>query len=226
MELSNYLQSHFPGLKLMPSIYQQWNIGIPFTFAKEIYQFNEQGQLNMDRFELVYEQATTLFNELFASEDEVMLVTSMYKMVEKEKRTRKLKVYQSHLKQCKKLYQLQVETMPYPFEAEDADVYQLKQFSLLCQCRDIQIESLIKAAAHEDFPLKPRFGGYHVNYPDVFLINLTRDVIFFIYDDRGCEVIARNVQILRQLYEKYGNWIDEVDRADVVQRLGMEKDVL
>lgn len=220
MELSNYLQSQFPGLKLMPSIYQQWHIGIPFTFAEEIYQFNEQGQLNMDRFELVYEQATTLFKELFASEDEVMLVTNMYKMAKKEKRTRKLKVYQSHLKQRKKLYQLQVETMPYPFEAEDAGAYQLQQFSLLCQCRDIQIDSLIKAAAHEDFPLKPRFGGYHINYPDVFFINLTRDVIFFIYDDRGCEVIARNVQILRQLYEKYGNWIDEVDRADVVRRLG------
>lgn len=220
MELSNYLQSQFPGLKLMPSIYQQWNIGIPFTFAEEIYQFNEQGQLNMNRFELVYEQATTLFKELFASEDEVMLVTKMYKMAEKEKRTRKLKVYQSHLKQRKKLYQLQVETMPYPFEVEDAGAYQLQQFSLLCQCRDVQIDSLIKAAAHEDFPLKPRFGGYHVNYPDVFFINLTRDVIFFIYDDRGCEVIARNVQILRQLYEKYGNWIDEVDRADVVRRLG------
>ncbi|WP_281202843.1 DUF3885 domain-containing protein [Cytobacillus kochii] len=220
MELSNYLQSQFPGLKLMPSIYQQWNIGIPFTFAEEIYQFNEQGQLNMDRFELVYEQATTLFKELFASEDEVMLVTNMYKMAKKEKRTRKLKVYQSHLKQRKKLYQLQVETMPYPFEVEDAGAYQLQQFSLLCQCRDVQIDSLIKAAAHEDFPLKPRFGGYHINYPDVFFINLTRDVIFFIYDDRGCEVIARNVQILRQLYEKYGNWIDEVDRADVVRRLG------
>lgn len=220
MKVSSYLQSRFPGLKLVPSVYQGWDTGIHFTLAEETYQFNEQGQLNMARFELVYEQATVLFKELFASEDDILLVANMYKMADKEKRTKKLKVYQPHLKQGRKIYQIQVETMPYPFDVEDADQFELQQFSLRCQCHELHIGSLIKAATHEDFPLKPRFGGYKVDYPDVFFINMTRDIIFFIYDDRGCEVIARDAHVLRPLYEKYHHWVDEIDREEVTRKWG------
>lgn len=220
MKASIYLQDHFPGLKLMPSLYQQWDIGIHFTLAEEIYQFDEQKQLNMDRFERVYEQAIILFKALFASDDQLLLVTNMYKKAENVKRTKKLKVYQHHLKQHEQIYQLQVETLPYPFDVEDADQFALQQFSLRCQCHELHVGPLIKAAIHEDFPLKPRLGGYKVDYPDVFFINLTRNIIFFIYDDRGCEVIARNVQDLRPLYENYQHLIGEMDREEINRKLG------
>lgn len=42
---------------------------------------------------------------------------------------------------------------------------------------------------------------------DVFFINKTKDIIMFIYDDRGCEVIAKNKETIRYLYEKYKEWI-------------------
>ena len=34
-----------------------------------------------------------------------------------------------------------------------------------------------------------------ISYPDVFLINATKDIVMFMYDDRGCEVIAKNKEI-------------------------------
>ena len=42
-----------------------------------------------------------------------------------------------------------------------------------------------------------------ISYPDVFLINATKDIVMFMYDDRGCEVIAKNKEIIRDLYKKY-----------------------
>ena len=60
-----------------------------------------------------------------------------------------------------------------------------------------------------------RFGGYSIGYPDVFFVNVTKDIIFFIYDDRGCEVIARDVDRIRPLYVKYNDWVEEVDRKRI-----------
>lgn len=62
---------------------------------------------------------------------------------------------------------------------------------------------------HEDFPnFYPRLGGRaDISYPDVFLIN--------IYDDRGCEVIAKNKESIRHLYNQYEKWIPDYERDHI-----------
>lgn len=54
-----------------------------------------------------------------------------------------------------------------------------------------------------------------ISYPDVFFINVTKDIIMFIYDDRGCEVIAKNKEMIRDLYEKYKEWIPDYERESI-----------
>ncbi|WP_141548398.1 DUF3885 domain-containing protein, partial [Bacillus thuringiensis] len=96
-------------------------------------------------------------------------------------------------------------------------LYCTYQFSLKCLAEDIKYESLIQAANHEDFSvLYPRFGRKkEISYPDVFLINATKDIVMFMYDDRGCEVIAKNKEIIRDLYKKYKEWIPDYERESI-----------
>ena len=54
-----------------------------------------------------------------------------------------------------------------------------------------------------------------ISYPDVFLINATKDIVMFMYDDRGCEVIAKNKEIIRDLYKKYKEWIPDYERESI-----------
>lgn len=82
------------------------------------------------------------------------------------------------------------------------------------------MNELLKAACNEDFPLKPKFGEDFIHYPDVFFVNTTKDIIFFVYDDRGCEVIAREADRIRPLYENYYDWVEEVDRKKIEEGLG------
>ena len=56
-----------------------------------------------------------------------------------------------------------------------------------------------------------------MSYPDIFFINVTKNAIFFIYDDRGCEVIAADKETLRPLYKKYSEWFYEFDREEIKQ---------
>ncbi|WP_088044487.1 DUF3885 domain-containing protein [Bacillus sp. EAC] len=215
MNLKDYLNDRFPAVELIPSVYYQWEIGIHFTLGGNIYQFIKKDELNYDRFRLVYGQTLTIFNELFEKDDDLFIVTNMYKHKTNEKHIRKLKVYKPFIKRKSDLNRIQVKTYPYPFELDEAETYEMQQFSLLCKREDFRVQELLKAACNEDFPLNPKLGGYSIDYPDVFFVNISKDIIFFIYDDRGCEVIAREADKILPIYEKYYNWVEEVDRKRI-----------
>lgn len=223
MELRDYIHTNFPGLVLKPSLYSQWNIGIHFELAKGLYQFKEElDELNPDYFNTVNAQASTLFNVLFSDEDTILLVTNVYQHKDYIKRSkRKIKVYRHYIKSKDVRFRLKQETLPYMFDdEEDAGDYCTSQFSLECHKRDISHLLLIKAICNQDFPpLKPRLSNPHYRYdPDVFFINITKNVIFYIYDDRGCEIIASDLETIRPIYERYGNMIDEYCREEIEHR--------
>lgn len=211
MNIEDYLREYFPGVELVPSLYFQWDIAIHFSLGEGLYQFDENGRLHLERFNQVYKQTKTIFDELFSQEDDLILVTNVYVQRAKQQ-TRRLKVYQPNVRDKNILRHLRLETYPYPFEvAESDDFYEMQQFSLTCKVKDIRVEGILKAAIHEDFPpLKPRFGFNQIHYPDVFFVNLTKGIIFFVYDDRGCEVLALTPDKLRPLYEKYSDWVGDM----------------
>ncbi len=80
-------------------------------------------------------------------------------------------------------------------------MYCTYQFSLKYFAGDIKYKRFIQAANHEDLPgLYPSLGRKkEISYPDVFLINATKDIIMFMYDDRGSEVISK----IKKQYEIY-----------------------
>ena len=81
-------------------------------------------------------------------------------------------------------------------------------FSFKCLAEDIKYEPLIQAANHEDFSdLYLRFGRKRNLLSRCILINAKKDIVMFMYDDRGCEVIAKNKEIIRDSYKKYKEWI-------------------
>lgn len=220
MNIKAYLNKNFPKVNLVPTIYHQWDMSIHFSLGEGIYQFKENDQLNLERFNTVYKQTLTIFNELFDQGDDLILVTNIYRQIGQQK-INKLKVYKPNLKDQSKLKKLQVKTYPYPFDTDELDEYEMQQFSLSCKVKDLRIEGLLKGAIHEDFPLKPKFGIGFVHYPDVFFVNKTNDILFFVYDDRGCEVVARKPDRLRPLYKTYYDWVADFDRARIEKGLGL-----
>lgn len=222
MELQEYINTTFPGLVLRPSLYYQWNKGIHFDLAKDCYQFkDETDELDPKYFNTVYEQATLLFNDLFSDEDKIILVTNLYQYknyIRKSKR--KMKVYSHYIKNKDIRFRLKQEILPYMFEdEEEMDKKCSAQFSLKCRKQDIHYSLLIKAICNKDFPsLKPRLHNpYRLYDPDVFFINITKNVIFYIYDDRGCEVIVSDMEKIRSIYKKYADWIDDYARNGIDQ---------
>ncbi|PQZ53250.1 hypothetical protein CQZ94_21575 [Bacillus sp. MYb209] len=219
MQLREYMNQTFPRVTFVPYIYFQWENHLHFDFGKDKYQ-NIEGtdDLNMEYFSQLYTCNKYLFEDIFSKEDTVFLVTNVYRFKQENiKNPQKINVYNRFIKKRNLKFHIRQETLPFLFEYEEADLYCTYQFSLKCLAEDIKYEPLIEAANHKDFPdLRPRLGRKkEISYPDVFFINVTKDIIMFIYDDRGCEVIAKNKEMIRNLYEKYKEWIPDYERESI-----------
>ena len=118
MNIMEYLNKNFPTVELVPTVYYQWDIGIHFSLGEGIYQLRENGELNLERFRTGYKQTLTIFNELFDQNDDLFLVTNIYRQ-KTQQLTKKMKVYQPNLRNKNNLKQLQVKTYPYPFEEDE-----------------------------------------------------------------------------------------------------------
>ncbi|MHC2836099.1 DUF3885 domain-containing protein [Bacillus sp. F9_6S_D1_P_5] len=219
MELKEYMNQTFPGVTLVPHIYFQWENYLHFHFGKgKCPNVERTDDLNMEYFFQLYIYNKHLFEDIFSKEDKVFFVTSVYRFKkENMKNSQKINVYNKFIKKRDLNFQIKQETLAFLFEDEETDLYCTYQFSLKCLAEDIKYQPLIQAANHEDFPgLYPRFGRKkEIYYPDVFLINVSKDIIMFIYDDRGCEVIAKNKETIRNLYEKYKEWIPDYERESI-----------
>ncbi|MBF7149178.1 DUF3885 domain-containing protein [Bacillus toyonensis] len=219
MQLKEYMNQTFPGVTLVPSIYSQWENHLLFNFGKDKYQIVEgTDDLNMEYFSQLYTYNKYLFEDIFLKEDVVFIVANVYRFKKENIKTpQKINIYNKYIKKRDLKFRIRQEMLPFLFEDKEADLYCTSQFSLKCLAEDIKYEPLIQAVNHEDFPdLYPRFGRKkEVSYPDVFLINATKDIVMFIYDDRGCEVIAKNKEIIRGLYEKYKEWIPDYERESI-----------
>ncbi|GLV66497.1 hypothetical protein Bmyc01_51660 [Bacillus mycoides] len=219
MKLKEYMNQTFPGVTLVPSIYFQWENHLHFDFGKDKYQFKEDSNTyNMEYFIKLYRYNKNLFEDIFSKEDTVFLVTNVYRFKQENiKNSQKINVYNRFIKKRDLKFHIRQETLPFLFEDEEADLYCTYQFSLQCFAEDIKYEPLIEAVNHEDFPdLRPHLGRKkEISYPDVFFINVTKDIIMFIYDDRGCEIIAKNKEMIWDLYEKYKEWVPDYERESI-----------
>ncbi|MFM1654604.1 DUF3885 domain-containing protein [Brevibacillus sp. B_LB10_24] len=208
MQLEHYLNSSFPNLKLRPPLFYNWELGIRF----ELGDPNEEDIKNY--MERVYSRATTLFKALHSAKDEIIIVANIHHDGEENLfRRRKIKTFQHYIKSKKVLYRLQHNVIPYVFE-DVYDIYDFEthRFALNCQVADVKYANLIKAICNQDMGIKPKISH------DVFFVNLSKNSIFHIYDDRGCDVIASSKESIRFLYEQYNNWILKYDE-EAIDRL-------
>jgi hypothetical protein len=70
---------------------------------------------------------------------------------------------------------------------------------------------LLTAVANTDFLRQPRI----TQDKDIYFININKQLIFHMYDDRGLDIIAANIETLRPIYEKHNNWLLDYDREKI-----------
>lgn len=81
---------------------------------------------------------------------------------------------------------------------------------------NINFHNLYIATSHMDFnriPLLTPHGG------ELYIVNLSRNTVTLMYDDRGCDLISPNVDLLRSYYNELSDLILEDNRAQILKTL-------
>lgn len=197
MTIHNYLAENFPENELDGGLYFDWPAGLHFELASGIYQFNDDDTYNEERFAVAIRQATQILDEAIAEEDELLLVLDVFWDTTYE-RTRLFKNYVTDKS-------LKFKATLTRFNAETEGEFGGTRISLPCRKADLKVHKLIAAVCHEDFPPRtPRFLRHNkVRSPDLYFVNQTKNLVIFMYDDRGMEVVAKDFEMLRPMGEKY-----------------------
>ncbi|MFT8319764.1 MAG: DUF3885 domain-containing protein [Bacillus sp. (in: firmicutes)] len=212
-ELTQLMKKSFDQLPLRPPLFYSWKYGIRFEIA--IPSVNHLDERNLQQ---INERSTGIFNHVFHDTDELLLVTDIH--CEKKDnflQKRPTKVYQKYVKSKKLLRRLQYQLLPSVFTEPDFDEDMVThRFVLKCKKKDIRYSQLLSAISYEDFPHPTRILKNN-DRPgcDIYFINVTRKMIYHLYDDRGCDVIAANKNSLYTLYKELNLWILDYDREQI-----------
>lgn len=211
-DLKKFLNENFKGLILNPALIYAWDTGIRFQISNPALPYDSPIFI-----EKAHRRALALFNEIIAPEDAILVVTKVLTQKNNPFLQKKpLNLYRKYIKHKPDLYKLRLEKLTDTekgFGEDDSLVY---RFVYAGKKGDIRYPELLKALCYQDFKhpstiLKnQQESGY-----DVYFINLTKKIIYHLYDDRGCDILAKDKEDIRFLYEEYNDWILEYDREKI-----------
>jgi hypothetical protein len=198
MLLNDYLLATYPDLNLAPGLLYRWNIGIRFELGVD-YD-SSKAYKNSPYLLDVYHRAITLFQAVNASTDELILVVDV-----NEFKKHKVNVFSKYVKDHSMLYHLQQMTIPDVCIEDDDERDTLQRFALHCRTSDIKYGSMLKAICNQDMVVKPSIFHF------VYVVNISKNTIFNVYDDRGCDLIASDPEKIRAIDHDYNDWILDYD---------------
>lgn len=208
MLLDKYKQEKFPNLKLRPPLFYNWDIGIRLELGVnyELENIHE----NRSYLEEVYKRAITLFKSTHSLNDDIYIVVDVNDFGECKACKRRLNIFSKYVKEKAILFKLEHHTIPYIFPEDDEEgTYSTNRFSLKCKVSDFKYIPMLKAICNQDMGVRPSI------FHRVYFINVSKNTIFHIYDDRGCDLLANSLDAIRDIYEEYNEWILDYDRDEI-----------
>lgn len=208
MLLDKYLRGRFPDLELRPPLFYNWDIGIRFELGLD-YDVKHAYE-NSPYLKGVYKKAITLFKSLHSPKDDIYIVVDVNDFADSKSFKHKLNIFSKYIKEKSVLSKLQHHIIPYIFpEDNEGGTFSTHRFVLKCKTSDIEFIPMIKAISNKDMGLKPSI------IHRVYFINVNKDTIFHVYDDRGCDLLATLPDTIREVYEEYGDWILDFNRNEI-----------
>src|SRR5262249_17909493 len=97
----------------------------------------------------------------------------------------------------------------------DGEDFSYEQTLLTVTVREMDYRSIFQGIAHLEQGREPRINE------SIYFVSVTRGVVFYMYDDRGCLVFADSLEKLRSLYLNRRGWLVDPDGLDWKRMFGV-----
>ncbi|WP_260287824.1 DUF3885 domain-containing protein [Peribacillus aracenensis] len=203
MLLNDFMNGNFPNLELRPPLFYSWKTGIRFELGVD-YD-SEFAYENSPYLQGVYKRAITLFKSLHSYNDDIYIVVDVNDYADGFKH--KSNTFSRYIKEKSILYRLNQKTTLH--DDDEEGTYKTHRFTLKCRTSDFKYIPMLKAICNQDMGIKPSI------FNRVYFININRKTIFHVYDDRGCDLLATSPETIRDVYDKFNDWILDYDRNEI-----------
>jgi len=197
-KLLKYIDENFPNLHNDINI--RYELGGPFKNGSD------------ERINQVITRVITLFENLFDSEDYIYIYIQDWDIVIDPMfgNTTPNHIYQlleKHVLAEKVLYKVDEDIDEMGKTVQITQEYNVR---LLCdRLGNIPYKEILKGIAHYEQGREPSISQA------VYFINVDKDIVFHMYDDRGCIVYSNSSDKLAYMYHKYNNWIVDYWRDSI-----------
>ncbi len=206
MDLNKYLQKNFPSLEIKSPLFYNWDYGLRFEIGlPTIPIFKDKEVFNREYFEKALLRAKKLFEATFEPNDRVYAVFQRYSDG-RQKIKRNNYVFKS-ITQFDKIEVFKIKNLYKDFdEREDNRREHYHRIAVHTKLNNIDYSNIINRAIHKDF------GG---GFIQSFFINIDKGIIYYLYDDRGLDIIAKDKNTLKKLYLEFNDWILDYNRKKI-----------
>jgi hypothetical protein len=205
-EYRQFLKDHFKRLKLRTPLFYSCDFGLRFDL--------QIGETNTEKyFQNVIRRATTIFQSAFDSSDNIFLVLMDYKY-----KRRKIRCSNFIFKQIQGLHAAEINFSKGIRLYDPRDKFDIRNLAIIkLKSGRVNHKTLLMAIANQDFPSRlPRLEyNQIISNKEIYFININKKLIFNMYDDRGLDLVASDIETLRPIYENHKDWILDYDRAQI-----------
>ncbi|MBW7453115.1 DUF3885 domain-containing protein [Paenibacillus sepulcri] len=200
-----YLEEHFPNLVLKSPLFYnaQYSIRFELGGGKEISKGRE---------EQVYHRAKTIFNSINSPHNDIFLIIFVDCWEEHPERLFNESIY-NMFKNYIPSQKLEISRTKHEYryiEPDDIDNTTITyRYCVKTEVSNIESENFLIALSNQGMGLTPTIIG------DVYFINTINNTIYHLYDDRGLDIVAEKLEVLKELYKKFNEWILEFDRPRI-----------
>jgi hypothetical protein len=208
-QLSFYLDVNFNGIKLKQPLFFSGFPGLRFDLQ------NKKADTSDDAyFDEVVSRMKTIHAVTINPNDDILILYQEYVF-----KRGKIRKYNYLFKQ------FEANTASIQFKRNKTIIYDdgpyykgdnSCQVIIIDKAANINFNAIYLSIANMDFNRRPSIKG------ELYVVNLTKQTVTLMYDDRGCDLISPNANLLNEYYEKLTNLILEVNRPEIMQRFQVE----
>lgn len=202
-EYWNFLFKYFKWLQIKKPLFYNWNIWIRFDLQWKNPSKDSDDCFTDKYFNDVQYRAKKLLEYTFESDDEVIIVLNSFKL-----RKRKIKKSNFIFKQILNFNKEDIlfKKIKWLYQTDDS----FNQAIIWVKFSTLNYSEIFVGISHKDFwNMQPYI------WEEVFFINITKKIIFHMYDDRWLDIIASDKNMLEPIYNKYNDWILDYDRKKI-----------
>ncbi|MEB2282949.1 DUF3885 domain-containing protein [Lysinibacillus xylanilyticus] len=189
--IMKYIESHFPNLT--SELHLRFELGEPYENGTE------------DRLNQVVKRVTTLFEEVFKPDDSIYMYIKDWEVTEDIMFGNTTPEYLYSLLIDQNIEEETLLEIEKDYDEVTSQTIEVKNEYkvkfVYSQLKSVPYQEILKGIGNYEQGREPSIGQ------SVYFISTDKNLIFHMYDDRGCLIHSKDVKKLLPLYHTYNNWL-------------------